>query len=351
MPLAVTSRSDRRLGALLVAALGLAGAAGCDGGRATDPPPTPPAAQIAAVGWEYGVGEGLFLVDADGATSRRLPAPAPSGGFGQVVSWSPDGGRLAFSSPSLGGHVADVDGASVTQVTRAVTGVRLRRWDSQPAWAPDGRRLALTRLTTEFVGVEAPTRFIASEICLVGADGADQGCLALPVPAAHAAWSPDGRRLAFAGLAPGVPLPVPDPNTLCPTAIYVADADGAGVRAVTTVAAPTSCRGVSGDWSPAWSPDGRRLAFVSDRDRGASALPTTEVYVVAVDGGSPVRLTRTDFAQSPSWSPDGRRIAFAQRINGPGDLLSGVYVMNADGSDAVRVLRMGAEGVAWRPSR
>ena len=63
--------------------------------------------------------------------------------------------------------------------------------------------------------------------------------------------------------------------------------------------------------TPAWSPDGRKLAFVSGRDGNA------EIYVMNADGSEQENLTRQPANDShPSWSPDGRKIAFVSRRDG-----------------------------------
>ena len=85
------------------------------------------------------------------------------------------------------------------------------------------------------------------------------------------------------------------------------------------------------DGAPAWSPDGQRIAFV----RGDG------IHVMNADGSDAVRLTTGD-DNDPAWSPDGRRIAFVR-----GD---DIHVMNADGSDAVRLTRSGDDNSpAWSP--
>jgi TolB protein len=77
--------------------------------------------------------------------------------------------------------------------------------------------------------------------------------------------------------------------------------------------------------TPAWSPDGRRIAFISDRD-GAGP----QIYVMNEDGSNQTRLTRDDTRDyNPAWSPDGRRITYyAER----GDQKDQVWVMNSDGT-------------------
>jgi len=119
-------------------------------------------------------------------------------------------------------------------------------------------------------------------------------------------WSPDGRRIAFTSERDGN------------YEIYVMDADGSNQTRLTNVAGY--------DITPAWSPDGQRIAFVSNRDGDF------EIYVMGADGSNPTHLTtNTAYDDQPAWSPDGAKIAFASD-RAPYGADSEIYVMDADGS-------------------
>ena len=137
------------------------------------------------------------------------------------------------------------------------------------------------------------------------------------------AWSPDGRRIAFESERDGN------------DEIYVMNADGSGVARLTVNDAI--------DGSPAWSPDGQRIAFDSLRD------DNFEVYLMNADGSGVTRLTNNDARDwHPVWSPDGRRIAFESNRDGNAE----IYLMNPDGSGVVRLTYNGAAdwvSPAWSP--
>ena len=135
-------------------------------------------------------------------------------------------------------------------------------------------------------------------------------------------WDPDGRRIAFNSDRDG------------DREIYVMNADGSGVVQLTE----NSAR----DAYPSWSPDGKRIAFASDRDGDL------EVYVMNADGGGVVQLTENSAADAlPRWSPDGRRIAFISDRDGDFE----IYVMNADGGGFVQLTENSARDTypSWTP--
>lgn len=117
-------------------------------------------------------------------------------------------------------------------------------------------------------------------------------------------WAPDGRRLAFGSQRDGN------------WEIYTIGADGEGLVRLT--------RNEAQDRSPAWSPDGNKIAFTSDRDGNK------EIWVMDADGSNVRRLTDNPSGDyNPAWSPDGRSLAFYRE---KGDGQDDVLVTAADGS-------------------
>ena len=151
------------------------------------------------------------------------------------------------------------------------------------------------------------------------------------------AWSPDGRLLAFVSARDTTRTPSSPSEE-----IYVMRADGTGVRRVTNDPV--------GGYAPRWSPDGRRILY-SAWDAEESRV---HLFVIAADGTNRTRLTRgawDDF--DAAWSPDGQRVVFVSNRRGPnGDLWAKPYIMNADGSNQQPLPRVCASNVStvrWSP--
>ena len=106
--------------------------------------------------------------------------------------------------------------------------------------------------------------------------------------------------------------------------IYTIAADGSGQPARLT-------NNTEEERAPAWSPDGKRIAF-SCRRGG----PYFEICVMNRDGTGQVQLTHNDLPDlTPTWSPDGAKIAFHRRVGGRGQFQ--LFVMNADGTGEVQL--------------
>jgi TolB protein len=106
--------------------------------------------------------------------------------------------------------------------------------------------------------------------------------------------------------------------------LYVVRENGTGLRRLT--------RNAFGDYSPVWSPDGKRILFASNRDGD------DELYVMDANGRNVRQVTRNRRADlTPSWSPDGRWIAFASDRARPGE--HEIFIMRASGAGARRLVR------------
>ena len=117
------------------------------------------------------------------------------------------------------------------------------------------------------------------------------------------------------------------------TEIYVMDADGGNQENLTNHPAH--------DGEPDWSPDGTKIAFVSNRNGGF-----IQIYVMDADGKNPIRLTNTVKDDYPSWSPDGTKIAFSSSPDG--EMIVHIAVMDADGRNRVK-LEDHATQPSWSP--
>jgi Tol biopolymer transport system component len=168
---------------------------------------------------------------------------------------------------------------------------------------------------------------------VVNVDGSGQRKLTNnPGPNQNPAWSPDGQTIAFMRIVPNARRPK---GLRWQTELYVMNIDGTGQRKLTRLS--------DGDGSFSWSPDGQRIAFVSDRDGN------DEVYVINVDGSGLSNLTPARDGH-PKWSADGRTIGFVSNRGGNRD----IYVMNADGGrerNLTRGLHQQVFGIAWSPAQ
>ena len=238
-------------------------------------------------------------------------------------------GKIAFSRPNQppgNGEnivVMNADGTNPTNVTTGTTS-----YDEEPAWSPDGAKLAFVRAG---VGNQTPT----DEIYTINADGT--GLVPLtqpPISNSNPSWSPDGAQIVYGDgdCSDGDGTPVE---------IYKSNADGTGRTRLTS--------NVLADGFPAWSPFGTKIAFSRALDSDCSGSEA-DIWTMNADGSAQTRLTsgagNLDF--NAVWSPDGTKLAFVRETNNAREQ---IYVMNADGTGVTNLTPFAENtfSVTWSP--
>ncbi len=276
----------------------------------------PPAASLSFVALN---GQRADIVaSGSGATQTQLTT---SGALNDAPAWSPSGRMIAYSSARDGSvdiFVAAADGSGAANLTRNAA------WDDYPSWSPDGKMIAFSS------NREGPFH-----IYIMNTDGSNVRRLTDgddwdTTPA----WSPDGKQIAFASDRVGT------------FQIYTIAVDGGNRKQLTNHP--------NFNAFPAWSPDGTRIVYQSYQDesfaQGDDSVQDRdyEIMVMPASGGAAKRITDNQAADiHPAWSPDGKRIAFASDRSGSYQ----IYTMNVDGS-SVSVVSSGPGAYvapAWLP--
>lgn len=236
----------------------------------------------------------IWVAPSFGGQPRRLTQAAAGAGDPRTAAdraprWSPAGKWILFETGRHGNNdlmVVSDDGLRTSFVTSTPAD------EASAAWSPDGSRIAYVERTPErfsgaleVVDFDAATgapKAPARELYVARTDRGGGWSIRTP------AWSRDGKQLAVILQEPGWDK------------VYLVPAAGGAPRAVTT--------GDGEDESPVFAPDGKSIAFVSNRGRPEER----HIWLASAEGGTPRRLTDLGpgFESAPQWSPDASKIYF-----------------------------------------
>jgi Tol biopolymer transport system component/DNA-binding winged helix-turn-helix (wHTH) protein len=295
---------------------------------------------------------GYYIVSALGGPARQIFRTNSDKAGG--LDWFADGKHLVIAETRMpvpgtqpswqGAHPmrlvsVDIDTGSQTVLTAPPTGMI---GDGEPTFSPDGKKLAFVRIAADSV----------ADIYLLEANGRPRRLTGYGAGIGGIAWTSNSREIVFslvldggarlwritAGGGAARPFTSNTENIYGPAVARHGDRlayvvgtqnenlwqiDLAGSNLPATAALPTRVVYSSrSQRNPMYSPDGRKLAFNSNR------TGPDEIWISDADGRNPVQLTRCHtFSGSPRWSPDGSFIAFDSRMNGNPE----IYVVRAEG--------------------
>jgi Tol biopolymer transport system component/DNA-binding winged helix-turn-helix (wHTH) protein len=232
-------------------------------------------------------------------------------------AFSPDGNQVAFEG-SEGG-----EGAIYTALVGGDKPLRLtvKSGVCCPAWSPDNRQIAFMRFSKEGTSINVVSALGGAEKTLYTA-ATGRGVRSM---CAHLDWSPDGKWLAF-----GEPR-----ETWFHSRIALLSLEDLTVRPL------TSPKDQEYDCEPAFSPDGRRLAFA----RGSVGGFGKDLFVIPLAGGEPRMLTFDNaWGGAPVWTQDGADIVYSSNRGGPLNL----WRISATGGSPLPVA--GVSALAYHPS-
>lgn len=276
----------------------------------TSTPTTPPPASTGTNGplaWARGTvvdsyDSELWRAEADGSGAFQLTVDTTRD---TQPTFSPDGARLAWARGSDGTQglfVAPAVGGSGKRLTSAGFCGGANMCQHRPRWSPDGKKIAFQQNLDKIV--------------LMNTDGSGMRVLPFSGLLSGFTWSPDSTKLVFSGMR----ISESDYD------LFRINVDGTGLARIT-----------DNTWDeqhPAWSPDGAKIAYVSDYSDGGQIL-AAGIFVMNADGTGQMRITGSqDWDDSnPAWSPDGTKIAFSSSR----DMNREIYTMNTDGTNPVRI--------------
>lgn len=191
------------------------------------------------------------------------------------------------------------DGSNLTQLTDSPF------MDTTPAWSPDGQTIAF-----------ASSRSGSSQIYIMGGDGSNPIKLTSDYENDFPIWLPNGKQIAF----------------------LTTDAKGLWSWRIVNIESAQVSQFTKPSYdffyqTPAWSPDGNKIAYMSLLEQKQRNDGSSQIHVKNVDGSRDVALTNDIWANvNPVWSPSGAKIAFLSERDGTYNMFA-LYVMSTDGKD------------------
>jgi TolB protein len=266
------------------------------------PAPSPDGSRVVFQSNRSGVFQ-IYSMKTDGSDVRQL-TDMPNDSYGP--SYAPDGKLIAFAHGSGGKsdiYIMASDGSAARQLT--TDGLD----NSHPHWSPDGRRILFNSSRTTPTEDRADRAKEQDDIFSVALDRTDlRQHTRCRTVCTYAFFSPDMKRIAYRKVTntPGLNWDLSE--SMRNSEVAVANADGSDERILTNNAAF--------DGWPAWSPDGKYIAFASNRLGPANH---GQIFVMSPDGSAMRQISALPGSYvQPFWSADGRNI-YAYNANEVGD--------------------------------
>ena len=268
-----------------------------------------------------GTEDAIWRVDVDGANLARV---SRSGFVSFTPAWHPDGSTIAYSE-----YRGITDGRWHLYLQKLATGTRTEVTSMAPGgsayggtFSPDGKSMLFTYAGpaggTLIQSVDVSRNCCAFELTHDRRNADNQS----------ASYQPNGRHIAYISTRSGTPQ------------VYVMDADGSNNEQQVPPGFDDHGR-LLDTYSPAWSPDGTKIAFTRDLSSGGRQL-----FKWSIGGGQPVQVSSTGRNEDPSWAPDSRHIVFKSGRSGREQL----WILDIESGAQRQIGTPGdARSPAWSP--
>ncbi len=298
---------------------------------------SPDGKQIAFVSSRSGHGD-IYLIDTETGTQYKRLTDDPARDM--LPAWSPDGKKIAFVSERGGDRdlwIINNDGSSPQPLTKGIFKHRRPLYDVDRefveglgyyalSWSQDGSKIAYTNIRKDGKGDIATLPLRIPSPTLASIQVQETQLTHDESWKLFPAWSPDGKQIAYIGTQ-GQGF----------SEIWVMDANGQNRRRLTD-------RPFTKFFEPSFSPDQKSILFFSNQSSN------DDIWTMDSTGQNVKQLTIDPAADfHPSWSPDGKKIAFISKRTGS----NAIWLMNRDGKDQQQLVKVGLDDCdltpAWTP--